>query len=252
MAGAQFIGKDKLLTAYDRRGGGTWQLAQGKKVCATGEGREELEEWIDIFAPAESRSPYTLHLYGDIDPGNITKTTQPEASWDFTMADTCVAAVGSTSGTAGVVSKLQQKIDDKIAEKLGAMLDKAEEPDDDEPGSIDLNAIINDYAANPHKLGQAVGAIQQVVGMFKNFLGSGGAMQPGAAIGSLPGSAQQAQQQQQQQQQQEVYPDGTYERLCAVLDRLQKRDPKLLEHLEKLAAMDDLTLTLILSKLDAL
>lgn len=242
MAGAQFIGKDKLLAAFERRGGGTWQIAQGKKVCAKGSGSDELSEWIDIFAPANSRSPYTLHLYDDLEPGDIGKHS-PDASWDFMMTD-ATGAVGTVSGTAGVVSKLQQKIDDRIADKLGAMLDKADEPDE-EPAGIDLNAIINDYAANPHKVGQAVGAIQQLVGMFKNLLGGNAPVQPMGAVGSISGTHQ-------QQPQQGQYPDGTYERLAAVLDSLQKRDPKLLQHLEKLNKLDDITFSIILSKLDAL
>ncbi len=243
MAGAQFIGKEKLLAAFERRGGGTWQIAQGKKVCAKGSGSDELSEWIDIFTPANSRAPYTLHLFSDLEPEEIGKHT-PDASWDFMMSDGTGGAVGSTSGTAGVVSKLQQKIDDRIADKLGAMLDKADEPDEGE-GGIDLNAIINDYAANPHKVGQAVGAIQQLVGMFKSLLGGNAAApQPMGAVGGLPGS--------RQQPQQETYPDGTYERLCAVLDNLQKRDPKLLQHLEKLNTLDDVTFSIILSRLDAL
>lgn len=238
MAGAQFIGREKLLAAFERRGGGTWQIAQGKKVCAKGSGSDELGEWIDIFGAAQSRSPYTLHLYDDLEPAEIGKHS-PDASWDFMISDTGTA-VGTVSGTAGVVSKLQQKIDERIADKLGAMLDKAEEPD--EPEGIDLNAIISDYAANPHKVGQAVGAIQQLVGMFKSLLGGNAATQqaPMGAIGSLPGP------------QQGQYAEGTYERLCAVLDSLQKRDPKLLEHLEKLNALDSITFSLILSKLDAL
>lgn len=243
MAGAQFIGKEKLLAAFERRGGGTWQIAQGKKVCAKGSGSDDLAEWIDIFGAAQSRSPYTLHLFDDLDPEEIGKNS-PDASWDFMISDNA-GAVGSVSGTAGVVSKLQQKIDDRIAEKLGAMLDKADDPDD-EPEGIDLNAIISDYAANPHKVGQAVGAVQQLVGMLKNLFGAGGAApaQPMGAVGSLPGNAQ--------QQPQGDDPDETYNRLCAVLDSLQKRDPKLLQHLEKLNKLDDLTFSLILSKLDAL
>lgn len=245
MAGAQFIGKEKLLAAFERRGGGTWQIAQGKKVCAKGSGSDELGEWVDIFAAADSRAPYTLHMFDDLEPEEIGKNT-PDASWDFMIADTR-GAVGATSGTASVVSKLQQKIDDRIADKLGALLDKADEPEEDNDG-IDLNAIVTDYAANPHKVGEAVGAIQQLVGMLKNIFGGGAAAQPMGAIGSLPGQGQQ----QEQPAQQAGYQDGTYERLCAVLDKLQQRDPKLLEHLEKLAGLDQITFSIILSKLDAL
>lgn len=247
MAGAQFIGKEKLLTAFERRGGGTWQLAQGKKVCATGNGAQELEEWVDIFAVAESRSPYTLHMYGDMEPEEITKSTQPEASWDFMMQETR-AGVGTVSGTAGVVSKLQQKIDDRIADKLGKYLDDDDEPE--ETGQIDLIAIINDYAQNPHKLGQVIGAVNSLGPMLRNLFGMNSA-QPGAAIGSLSNHGQKPQPVQQPTAD-AGYPDGTYERLVAVLDILGKRDPKLIDHLEKLAALDETTFSIIMAKVDAL
>lgn len=245
MAGAQFIGKERLLAAFERRGGGAWQLVQGKKLCATGDGSTELEEWIDIFAGADSRSPYTLQLYGDMEPGDITKGTHPEASWDFMIHETRPAG-SAVSGTMGVVSKLQQKIDDRIAEKIGALIDKDDEPEEAE--GIDINAIINHYAHNPEKLGQAVGAIQGIFGMLKNMLGMNGQQQATGAIGSVfqPDTPR------HNVNQATGYPEGTVERLTAVLDILGKRDPKLLEHLEKLAAMDDFTLSLILAKLDAL
>lgn len=255
MAGAQFIGKQRVIEAFEKFGG-AWALVQGKKVCASGEGSTELAEWLDIFAAAESRSPYTLHLYGDIDPEEITTATKPLRSWDVMIHDTRQEVSGpvAATGAVGAAARIQKHLDDKIAEKFDLILEKLEEPEESQ--GIDFVAIAKDYAENPHKMGQVMGAVQSIVGILQNLFGMNRANPAPATMGSVYGH-----------QPQETMPsaangvtmgasdEAKYNRLAAVLDRLEAKDAKLIEHLEKLADLaekDSFTFSMILSRLDAL
>lgn len=249
MAGAQFVGKDAVIAAYNRKDGGTWSLVQGKKICATGEGADQLAEWMDIFAVAQSRAPYTLHLYGDIEPEQITTKDRPLASWDIMLTDFGSPGVPATMGGAvGAAGRIQAHIDKKIADKFDAILEKIDE--EPEPEGIDFIEIIKDYAANPHKLGHVIGAVQQLLGMSRAMpaqpavMGTVGASQAAQQPGNGVSGAGFTQDEEQK-----------YNRLAAVLDRLEAKDPKIIEHLEKLADIaekDSFTFGMILSRLDAL
>jgi hypothetical protein len=250
MAGAQFIGKHSVIAAYNRRDGGTWSLTQGKKVCATGVDANDLTEWIDIFAAAQSRAPYTLNLYGDIEPEEITATRRPLASWDVMINEPGTVAAGPVvSGAVGAAGRIQKHIDEKIAEKFDVILEKLDDPEEPENG-IDIIEIIKDYAANPHKLGHVVGAIRNLLGMNNGMpaqpavIGGVGARSGSQSFDTMPGAAEASQSDEQK-----------YNRLAAVLDRLEAKDPKIIQHLEKLADIaerDAFTFGMILQRLDAL
>jgi hypothetical protein len=256
VAGAQFIGKQRVIEAFEKFGG-AWALVQGKKVCASGEGSTELAEWLDIFAAAESRSPYTLHLYGDMDPEEITTSTKPLRSWDVMIHDTrgAVSEPVAATGAVGAAARIQKHLDDKIAEKFDLILEKLEEPEESQ--GIDFVAIAKDYAENPHKMGQVMGAVQSIIGILQNLFGMNRANPAPAAMGSVYGYPPQQETTQPAANgvTMRASDEAKYNRLAAVLDRLEAKDPKLIEHLEKLADIaekDSFTFSMILSRLDAL
>ena len=91
---------------------------------------------------------------------------------------------------------------------------------------------------DPEKLETAVGAIKQLFG------------QPGAH--NEPGQIQQQTMSGFKVTNDTDANEEKLIRLSAVLDKLEGRDPKLLEHLEKLSKLDALTFNLVISKLDGL
>jgi hypothetical protein len=250
MAGAQFIGKNSVIAAYNRRDGGTWSLTQGKKVCATGENADDLAEWIDIFSAAQSRAPYTLNLYGDAEVSDISATRRPIASWDVMINEPgAVLSAPAAGGAVGAAGRIQKHIDEKIAEKFDVILEKLDEPD--ETDGIDIIEIIKDYAANPHKLGHVVGAIRNLLGMNNAMPGQPAAI---SGLGSL-GTVQQGYSGPDATTDASQSDEQKYNRLAAVLDRLEAKDPKIVEHLEKLANLaekDPFTFEMILQRLNAL
>lgn len=204
----QFIGKERILDAYNEYGAETWALFQGRKKVVAGDGAANLAHWLDMFSPAGSTATYTLRVYNDIeDPEHIGPSTDYSACWDFKLTD-------SYNGSMGGFGQLAQRLD-AIEKKLS----------DEGPGEdgFDLNGIVTGWLKNPEQLGMVIGAVKQL-------LGHPPAPMPAmAAVGALdpqPGKENQP-----------MNPEETYQRLSKVLDRLEKQDPQILEHLEKLATI---------------
>lgn len=213
MAGTQFIGKEPMLAAYCRVGDDLpWALFQGKKRRQAGTGASELEQWLDIFAPAGSTAAYTLCVYDeDTDPDTVTASTDCLACWDFKLSE--YRGEGSSMGS------MQRRLEDKIAGMVIERLDKLEKKiDDDRDEETDtigsaINRGIMKLLENPDSLGGLIGTI---VGLLRGAVAPAA---PDAAIGAT-----------QPQDETEMY-----NRFTKVLDRLHQENPGLLEQLEKLA-----------------
>ncbi len=207
------------MVAYGKVGEGElpWALFQGKKLRKAGEGSDELSEWLDIFSPAGSTASYTLCVYHeDTAPESITPSTPSVACWDFKLNEYSGGAGGS-----GAVGGLQKRLEDHVAgimkERLEKLEKKMEDDEEDEPG-FDLNKVIMGWLQNPEQL-------VPVIGMIRNIFarGSAAAAVAPAAIGAFNPPAQPQSEEEQ------------YQRLAAVLERLQVDNPDIVKQLEKLA-----------------
>lgn len=219
MATVQFIGKDSVVDAYNDLNGVSWGLYVGAKPVMYGSGGDSLEEWLDRFDPAGSTGVYTLRVYDcglPVKPG-----TDYLAAFNFKLSDPYHGA-----GISGNTSKL--------LDRIGELEERLEGKDKD--GDI-MDHIIG-WFKDPEKLETAVGAIKQLFG------------QPGAH--SEPGQIPQQTMSGFKVTNDTDANEEKLIRLSAVLDKLEGRDPKLLEHLEKLSKLDALTFNLVISKLDGL
>lgn len=228
MTGVQLIGKGAVLSRFEKFGADSWALYQGKQFIVGGVGVEALDEWLTDFDKAGSTATYILRVYDtDSVPTSSTANADYSACFNFKLAD---AYEGY--GIAGHSSKLMDRIG-----ALEKQLKERDEGDD----SNDLNSIIMGWLNDPVKLGHVAGAIRQMIGGG----GSGGIVQP-AMIAAGPLQAVGATEQSS---------DAKLARIAAALDSLEKRDPKLIEHLEKLAHLaetEGLLFKAVISKLDAL
>lgn len=209
MAGIQVIGKDATLKTYEAYDIDTWGLFQDKRPLAAGSGSEELSKWLDIFEPAGSTGQYTLRLYADIPPEQVDMGTAYRFCFVFKLYD--------TYGGQGVIGGYHTI---QMQQEIASLKKQLEEGgSDDEP---DLNDTIMGYLENPTKLGQFIGAIKQIwsnnpAEQVSGVTHIGNTNQPeGTSLSEN---------------------DATIERLAAVIDRLEKADKNILDHLEKLAEM---------------
>lgn len=229
MTGVQLIGIDAVLSRFEYFETDTWALYQGKQFIVSGTGSETLSDWLNSFKTSGSTATYTLRIYDtDQAPTSATGNIGYIACLNFKLSDNY-----DGQGIAGHSKKLMDRIEALEKERT-----------EDEPDGEDLNSVLMGWLENPEKLGMVVGAVRQMFGM-------GGSMPP-AAMAAAPlqtisgmGSGEVAIENDEQK----------LNRLAGALNRLEKADPKLLDHLEKLAKLgetDPLLFKAVISKLDAL
>jgi len=234
MAAIQVIGKQAVLDTYEAYGIDTWALVQEKKLRIAGDSYEQLESWLTRYEPARSTASYALRLYDGIEPSEVTVNTPYRYCIDFKLTD--------TYDGMGIMGGYQsQQLSAKVTE-LEKKLKDYEESDTEEREDT-LNDVIMGYLDNPVKLQQIAGALNTI---FRGARGEPVQMagKQIAASSPPPGTADKAQ---------DV--DAEAEKLASILDRLQSRDPDILQHLEKLAEIAEKkpkTFNFLLSNLDGL
>jgi hypothetical protein len=222
MASIQLIGKEAVLSAFDEFDADTWALFDGKSPVLSGVGADTLEAWLDRFMPGGSTAQYTLRIY-DVEPP-VKASTEYIAAFKFRLSDPYQGM-----GISGHTTKLLERIEG---------LEKRLEGEGEEGDG--LSGIVLGWLKEPDKLETVVGAFRQLMG--KEPIPDG--MNPQTTLQNMAGYKVTSDNNQDN--------DQKLERLAAVLDKLEKRDPKLLDHLDKLSKMDALTFNLVIGKLDAL
>lgn len=229
MIGVQLIGIKEVIDRYARIQAASWALFQGRQFIVSGNGAEELEEWLNDFNKTGSTATYTIRMYDSEEPPTAAGANSDYlASVNFKLHD-----LYEGHGIAGHNNKLMERLD-KIEKKMS----EPDDEDDDEPETI--IDIMMGWLEQPEKLGQVIGAIKQ---LWQTAPAGVGAMPaPAQAIGSLTPGVNQSQ-------------GERLERLSRALDTLERKDPQLVEHLEKLAKLatdSPLTFSAILDKLNGL
>jgi len=233
MSAVQLIGKKAVLSRFGKFGTESWALYQGKQFIVGGVGLESLEEWLDDFDQAGSTATYTLRVYdSDTAPTASTANTDYTACVTFKLVD-----MYEGYGIAGHSTKLM----DRIAGLEKEIKDFKEGGDSD---NTDLTEIFMGWLNDPIKLNQVAGAVRTI-------FGSGGTIQHTLPISS----ATPVQTVSGFNNSPAATTEDPVTRVAAALDELEKRDPKLVEHLEKLAKLaknDPMIFQAVISKLDAL
>ncbi len=238
MTGVQLIGIKAVLSRFEQSDCNAWALYQGKQFIVGGVGADSLREWLSSFDESGSTATYTLRIYdSDNAPTSSTANMDYTACMNFKLQDTYEGY-----GIAGHSTKLM--------ERIGALEKQLKERDEESDDSGDLNTIIMGWLNDPVKLGQVAGAIRTMIG------GSGGAQLAGTgSMQVLPASATPVQTISGVGSATEEDTDVKMQKLTLALDKLGRKDPKLIEHLEKLAKLaetDQLLFTAVISKIDAL
>lgn len=227
MTGVQLIGIDSVLSRFEYFETDSWALYQGKQFIVSGTGSDTLSDWLNSFKTSGSAATYTLRVYdSDQAPTCATGNTGYVACLNFKLSDTY-----DGQGIAGHNKKLMDRIE---------ALEKEREQDEPEE---DLNSVFMGWLENPEKLGMVVGAVRQLFGsgQVSGLPTSTPPLQTISGIGSNEPVIESDEQK--------------LNRLAGALDKLEKVDPKLLDHLEKLANLgqnDPMLFKAVISKLDAL
>lgn len=232
MTGVQLIGKDRVLSTFEGLNADAWALYQGKQFIVGGIGYESLDSWLTNFAAAGSTATYLLRVYdSDQQPTSSTGNTDYIACISFKVCDPYEG-----QGIHGHNNALMKRI--------GALEDQLKDRGDDKDNELDIVDIVKGWLSDPVKLNHVAGAIRQIFGSGQpNGLPTPIIpVQVPQAIGAVEPAAT----------------DAELDRvtlLAGALDRLEKKDSKIVEHLCKLADLSEKNpamFSMIIQNFDAL
>lgn len=245
MATVQFYGREQVMQAASNLKCPAWALFAGTALFNKYEENDEiesmqiLEQYLEMLENSGSAAVYKLKFF-EIPEGSkkvkITeKTVCDRGSFTFklqTQEQTLIPyqsraiAFNETNTKIDKLAEIileQQKQINLLSEKFTEDLEEEEEEEPETIGSVLMDAI-----KNPNKL-------MELVNTFKMITGIGMNQQPMQAIGNI--NPQQTNTMENETTQQTGNIEERLQRLSNAIDILEKADPQLVEHLEKLAAM---------------
>jgi len=246
----QFIGIDAVVKAFEYKKTAAWSIFQGRNLLHKHEGKDidesadTLQEFLQMISTGTT-AIYTLKVYENVE--KITEKTGCDGSFNFRL-------VGED--TRQRTNEYFENGRSKLLERLEAIEEKLNDDEEPEEPPSALGALGNILLADPSKLPQLVSSLLSTLSLI------------------LPGQKQQAPPPQMQpvympapqQVPQTVYPiandynlpagaigniegtpkttftvngAGESDPLLQAIETLRRNDPKIVEHLGKLANMSE-------------
>lgn len=222
----QFIGKDKIMTVFDNKKLPYWSLWQASQYLEKGQGRQALSDFLDMLSEDGSSAIYTLKLYDRAENslGSINNKSEFDGSYNFKLSGANYQSGGSQS-----ISDILQR-ERTIWDLQQELRDIRREQETKRP---DIIGAVMEVANDPVRLGQYINIIR---GIFSPR------MQPATSVGRIPAPIEREEtierssitENETVMQEQD---EKKLERLAAAIDLLEANDPRIIEHLEKLAKM---------------
>jgi hypothetical protein len=261
MAAVQFYGKDQVLTAAQNMKGSAWAIFSGTSLLTkwetkdTHESASALEQWLDMLAESNTAAVYKIKFF-EVPEGKeqikINEKTLCDAGGFSFKIQEANESIVQYSQRGVVMHETNNKLD-KIADLLLQQQERITELEEkingteeveDEPET--LGSVLLDAVKNPQQLMNLVNTFKAITG-----IGMSNNTQPnyGASIGNIPTAAPATTDQGMPAVTEPgANPSATMDinspeyqqyvqRLGNAIDILEAHDPKLVEHLEKLAHM---------------
>jgi hypothetical protein len=238
MASVQFRGISNVLKAYNYKEVEVWAIFEGKRLQHKGNGETELTEYLNLLALGGSNATLILKIYEEItDPREVKSNTADDGSFSFKMMDIDedpdYQFRSTRSQSMGRLGDVLLKMDERL---------QLLESGIDEPEGIGkaLETAMIGAIEDPQKLGAMIDIIK---GLFST------GPKPVAALGNVHrittnepltvdnNPAQATSGNEYEQRETEKTFQDQVKRLGAAIDTLSEADPRLVVHLEKLAAV---------------
>lgn len=240
MASIQFRGINQTIAAFENRGVDAWSLWDGKAFMFKGVGVNDLTTILESLDRGGTTAVYTLKVYEDIsDAKKIKSATECDGSFNFRLYDREDENYMPGSGRSWQKTQELEKRFDALEERLIQYFEGNREEEEEEKPT-DILGTITGLLQDPDKL-------EKLIGLGKSLLGQ--SVQP-AYVGQVnriaqgnSGAPSLSPSQQQQpaapvkQEYNEEEQAQKLQRLGIAIDTLEKADPAIVDHLEKLAAI---------------
>lgn len=218
----QFFGVDKVLEMFEARNVEAWSVYQGKQFMFKGIGADALQTILDAI---NGTTPiYSLKVYEGIDdPAKIKSSTPDDGSFNFRLQ-----AQGEMNGIPyGLPYNRNAELEKRIAQLEAEKISGSDIDDDENDFSKIVQEEIIGIIQEPNKLLQ-----------WKNVLSS--IFFPSANTSNyqpMPNRIGNAATTQNQNTMSDETDAQKQKRLIDAINVLEENDPKILDHLEKLAMM---------------
>jgi hypothetical protein len=224
----QFRGKEQVITAFENKRVDAWSIWQGKQFMHKGMGQNELEDFINLLDRSNTTAIYTLKVFEDIDDvKKIKANTDHDGSFNFRLYERDADGYMPFQSRQNV--ELEKKID-LLEERIEQLL---EEKETEEENPKDILGTITGLLSDPDKLGKLIDLGKSLLGqpVQPAYVGNVSrahemtSLSPSSNAGPVNVTNV------------NVSEEQRIHRLGIAIDTLEKNDPLILEHLEKLASM---------------
>lgn len=225
MAAVQFCGRENIVTAYGERGGDeAWGLCSGKDLLRAGADGVSLDAFLKSLEHSGSAATYGLRFYRGEEVDEIDRDTPYHSCYYVKLTEALYQSAGA--GRVGTMDPVSAELHGYISKKVLAGIKKEMEGDDDEPEET-VGDLLKGLLRNPDKLIGVIGAVKSMFGGVPVGMpmAMAGGPAPQRAVGTVKSPTG------------KPGPEELMQRIAAAIDRLEKCDPDILVHLEKLAAL---------------
>jgi hypothetical protein len=246
MATVQFYGKDQVMQAAQNINCPAWAIYSGTALFMKWETNDKiaseqaLEQALDMLCDSGTVAVYRIKFFEIPDNAERIKINEKTvcdgASFSFRTTPQ-EQAVQVQQMRIGYAKETNDKLDKllQIVETQQQRLDELENCEDDEPeektiGSLVMGAV-EEVIQDPNKLNQWIGVLKSLTGIGNNNLQQQNFSS--MAIGNVTAGTKASTDQEETQEQMQA----RFERIYTAVEILEKFDPQLCEHLEKLAMM---------------
>lgn len=241
MAGssAHFFGIPSVITQYEGYDLPTWGVFQNKHFLRAGDNADDLRKYLESLG--DSIALYSLYLYRDHDAADVRRGTEHDYSFAFKLAETGGYGGGVRMAGGYGVDMVAQKMHGIMSEKVGRILEDELSGKKKNAKPSFLDELV-DLLHDPDRLVTIVAGVKNI--FSPSHFSPAGVTGVDAPI-RWAGTAQQP----------AMASENDLVRLQNAINILEQKDPKLVEHLEKLAKLaqnDPMLFKSIIGKIDLL
>lgn len=202
-----FRGIPAILKAYEFRGVETFAVFQEKMLMYKGNSKDELSQFLNMLS--EDACTYTLKVYEHIELDQVKDNTGSDGGFNFKLVNEEEDYGPHTYGNKR--NKLLERLE--RLEAMKGLPDEIEEEETLEEAAIGM-------LKRPWELAELANVVKGIFNMQPGYV-------PARPINTMGSTGQTMSGTQSKEQ--------MLDRLERAVDTLEKHDPKIIEHLEKLA-----------------
>jgi hypothetical protein len=225
----QFAGIDTVIRAYNMREEEKfWAVFQSKSLLMRGEGEGDLISFLQLLEQNGSQAIYTLKVYDNVnDYRQIRERTEASGSFNFQLHK-------EGQGRSDYYMKIEERL---------KVLESGDSDEDEDTGVLGkIGSGLIGVLGDPDKLTSVINSLPAIIGSIKDLIRTPGGVQ---AIGNIAREYAGAvvnsniREKSKENNTTQMSAEEKMQRIAAAIDKLERNDKNILQHLEKLAELSE-------------